>query len=107
MQRLLTQLDDRRRAQRLSHEAFARDVLDISPAYWSMVRRGLKPIGGAVVIGVLRAFPDLADVVVTAIFDDQAWHNSRSANRSTLVEAAVPNLPSGSVRPHAEEASHA
>lgn len=62
-------LDQKRLERGLSHERFARICLDISPGYWSLVRRGLRPFKGAPVTGALRTFPELAPVLVAALHD--------------------------------------
>lgn len=55
-------LEARRVADGLSGEQFARK-LGISPAMWSRVRAGKLSGGRAFVLGVLRAYPDLAELL--------------------------------------------
>lgn len=81
MEALLVALEWKRDSLALSQAAFARRCLGVSPAYWSLVRRGLRPLGGAVVRGVLRDFPDLGLVLHGAC--RESWLAPAQSERST------------------------
>src|SRR5579864_3244206 len=60
---LLAFLEARRLALGLGHNAFARDVLRMGQARWSLIRRGVEPAGPAFIGRVVSAVPEAADVI--------------------------------------------
>lgn len=65
---LLNALLDRQRSLGASDGRFAA-MLGVSRPLWCKTRRGLKPIGLAVLSGAYRAFPDLAPAVLFFLAD--------------------------------------
>lgn len=53
----------RQGAEKISGDAFARR-LGITPAMWSLVRRGKRSGGRKLIDGALRLYPDLSDFYV-------------------------------------------
>lgn len=66
---LVPALQAKQAALRLNHARFAAE-LGISPAAWSLVRHGRRPVGKALVRGVLRRFPDMTSECLVYLRDE-------------------------------------
>lgn len=78
MDELIRQLQRKRDLMGITNDAFARDYLAVSPAYWSLVRRRLRPLKGAVLEGIMRRFPELGLCVVAALQETQELQPTRA-----------------------------
>lgn len=61
---LLSRLVERQQEIGLSDREFA-DVLGVPRSTWQLTRTGVKPIGGRVIVAVIKRFPDLRPEAVS------------------------------------------
>jgi hypothetical protein len=58
--RLVTRAEEIQRSYGMSDRRFAREILEIAPSLWCMVKAGKRPPTGRFALNLIRRFPDLA-----------------------------------------------